>query len=159
MPGHDGTEPVGDDELLYRRIPVSMGWYTKRGLSPEAFHPRKNETSGISLFRNKYKSIQEVARGKSGGGYFVSVLRAGDLIREGIEVVPRPKPPNDLGHVELPGLTRDNRRTPEAYESKGPSGEAVRARRRSIPANDGLILAVRLGHYPAAVLLDLSRHR
>jgi len=59
MPGHDGTEPVANDELLYRRIPVSKGWYDQGEVSPEAFHPRKNETGGISLFRNKYKPIQD----------------------------------------------------------------------------------------------------
>lgn len=117
MPGHDGTEPVAKDELLYRRIPVSKRWYDQNGVSPEAFDPRKNETSGISFFRSKYKSIQEVAKGKSEGGYYVAVLRAGDLIREGFEVVPRPNP-KDPGHIELPALTCDNRRAPEAYERR-----------------------------------------
>ena len=51
MLGDDGTEPVADDELLYRRIPVSTKWYTESGLSPEAFDPRRDETTGIS-FRN-----------------------------------------------------------------------------------------------------------
>jgi len=119
MPGHDGTEPVTRDELLYRRIPVSKGWYDDRnGVSPEAFDPRKSETSGISLFRNKYKTIQEVAKGPSKGGYYVAVLRAGDLMKEGIQIVPRPDPPNVLGHVESPGLTCEDRLTQEAYERK-----------------------------------------
>jgi hypothetical protein len=39
----DGTEPVADDELLYRRIPVSKGWYDEKGLSAEAFGPRPDE--------------------------------------------------------------------------------------------------------------------
>jgi hypothetical protein len=117
MSGDDGTEPVAENELLYRRIPVSMGWYDQGGLSPEAFDPRKDETSGISLYRNKYKPIREVAMGKSKKGYYVAVLRARDLIKEGIEVVSRPNP-NDPGHVELPGLTCDNRSTPEAYRLK-----------------------------------------
>jgi hypothetical protein len=118
MPPHDGSEPVSEDELLYRRVPVSMGWYDQGGVSPEAFGPRPNEAGGISLFRAKYKSIQEAARGKSRGGYYIAVLRASDLIGEGFVIVPRPNPPDDPGHVELPGLTSQNRRTTEAYERK-----------------------------------------
>lgn len=119
MSGHDGTEPVTRDELLYRRIPASKGWYDDRnGVSPEAFDPRDNETGGISLFRKKYKTIQEAAKGPSKRGYYVAVLRAGDLIKEGIEIVPRPDPPNVPGHVELPGLNRNNRLTQEGLERK-----------------------------------------
>jgi len=117
MPVHDGTEPVADDELLYRRIPVSKGWYTQSGLSPEAFDPRQDETSGISVHRDKYKSIKEAAKGKSKKGYYVAVLRASDLRKHGIQVVPRPGP-DDPGHAELPGLTCHNRLTPEAQERK-----------------------------------------
>ena len=119
MPGHDGTEPVTRDEILYRRIPASKGWYDDRNrVSPEAFDPRKNETGGISLFRSKYKTIQEVAKGPSRAGFFVAVLRAGDLIKEGIRIVPRPDPPNVPGPVELPGLNCENRLTQEALERK-----------------------------------------
>ena len=32
-------ERIGDEEILYRRIPVSMGWYDSNGLSPESFDP------------------------------------------------------------------------------------------------------------------------
>jgi hypothetical protein len=119
MSGHDGTEPVTRDELLYRRIPVSKGWYDERnGVSPEAFDPRKNEVGGISLFRSKYKTVQEVAKGPSKRGYYVAVLRAGDLIKEGIQIAPRPDPPHSPGHVELPSLTCENRNTSEALERK-----------------------------------------
>lgn len=115
MPGQDGTEPVEKNELLFRRIPVSMGWCDENGVSPEAFDPRPDDTSGISLYREKYKSLQEVARGKSRKGYFVGVLLAGDLTDRGLVAVPRPEE-DDRGHVELPSLRFDNRRTPEASE-------------------------------------------
>lgn len=117
MPAHDGTESVADDELLYRRIPVSTGWYSKGTLSPEAFDPRKEETTGISLYRAKYKSIEEAAKGKSKSGYYVAVFRAGDLRQNGIDVVPRPSP-DDPGHGELPGLTCHNRLEPETQQRK-----------------------------------------
>jgi hypothetical protein len=112
-----GTEPIADDEVLYRRIPVSKGWYDAQGVSPEAFDPRKDETTGISIFRAKYKNIDEVAQGPSKRGYYVAVLRAGDLRQHGIQVVPRPLP-GDPGHAELPELTCDARLTPPCEERK-----------------------------------------
>jgi len=117
MPAHNGTEPIADDELLYRRVPVSMGWYTEGKLSPEAFDPRKDETTGISVYRAKYKSIEEVAKGKSKKGYYVAVLRAGDLRQNGMEIVPQ-STPDDPGHAEFPDLTCHNRLMPEAQERK-----------------------------------------
>jgi hypothetical protein len=117
MQAHEGMEPVADDELLYRRIPVSMGWYDDSGVSPEAFDPRRNETTGISLFRAKYKSLSHAGKGKSKRGYYVAVLRARDIRSIGIDVVPRPLP-DDSGHAELPELTCENRLSPKAQERK-----------------------------------------
>ena len=117
MSAHDGTEPVSDDEPLYRRIPVSKGWYTESGLSPEAFEPREDETTGISIYRGKYKPVEEAAKGKSKKGYYVAEFRAGTLRKYGIEVVPRPEP-DDPGHAELPELTCSNRLEPETQERK-----------------------------------------
>ena len=118
MSADDGTEPVADDELLYRRIPVSKGWWcTESGLSPEAFDPLKDESTGISVYRGKYKSVEETAKGLSKKGYFVAVFRTGDLRKHGIEVLPRPES-NDPGHAELPELTCCNRLDPETQERK-----------------------------------------
>jgi hypothetical protein len=117
MPADDETDPVADDELLYRRIPVSMGWYTGGGLSPEAFDPRPDEITGISICRGKYTPIEEAAKGKGKKGYYVAVLRVDDLRRNGIEVVSRPTD-NDPGHAELPSLTCRNRLDPETQERK-----------------------------------------
>lgn len=114
------VEPITDDELLYRRIPVSMNWYENGQLSPEAFDPRPDEHSGISIYRAKYKSLEEVARGKSKKGYFVAVYRSGELRANGIEVVPRPVTADgwDAGHAEIPALTSTNRETTLALEAK-----------------------------------------
>ena len=103
MPVSSGHEPIDDDELLYRKIPVSMKWYDEYGVEPVAFRPRKDETTGISLDREKYRSPQEAAQGRSPDGYWVAVLRVGDLRNEEIEVVPNPIEGNP-GHVLLPGI-------------------------------------------------------
>jgi len=108
----EGSEPIGDEELLYRRIPVSKGWYSDGSVSPEAFDPRDDESTGISIYRAKYITLQEVAKGKSKKGYFVAILRAGDVSPE-MKLVPKPEP-GDLGHAEIPDVTCHNRLTPEA---------------------------------------------
>jgi hypothetical protein len=90
-----GSEPVSDDELLYRRIPTSTGWYDANRvppLEPEAFRPNRNDQAGISVARAKYKSVDQAAIGRAGKAYFVAVLRAGDLRAAGMEVAARPLP-------------------------------------------------------------------
>jgi len=113
-----GAEPVADDELLYRRVPVSTGWFNPQlapPLSPKAFHPNRNDTTGISLSRAKHKTVEEAARGKEGKSYYIVVLCAGDLRRHGIEVIPAPTV-DDPGHTELPGLKYADRQPDEVLE-------------------------------------------
>ena len=112
----DGTEPIADEELLYRRVPASTGWYSSiTGLNSEAFAPRKEDLTGLSVSRQKYKSAEAAAKGRPGKWYFVAVLRAGDLREKGIEVVPAPRD-GDPGHAELPDLNAMNRKTDETIE-------------------------------------------
>ena len=112
------TDPIAADELLYRRVPVSMNWYDPDSgvLEPQAFDPhRKNDVTGISVFRKKHKSLIEAARGQPGKSYYVAVLCARDLQANRIRVVPRPRL-NDPGHAELPDLNTENRKSDEALE-------------------------------------------
>jgi hypothetical protein len=111
-----GFEPVEDNELLYRRVPESQGWYdaSTRDLSPQAFAPHKDrDTTGLSVSRAKYRSIEEAAQGRAGKNYFIAILRAGDLRKRGIEVIPRPVLPTgeiDPSHAELANLNSANRK-------------------------------------------------
>lgn len=111
------NEPIADDELLYRRVPVSTGWYSSgTELKPEAFEAhRSHDASGLSVSRAKYKSVQEAAKGRPGKSYYVAVLRAGDLRNQGILVEPRPLP-GDPGHAELPDLNSSTRKATETLE-------------------------------------------
>ncbi len=107
----DGTEPIDDDELLYRRIPLPhFDESNDPKPTPQAFKPRRDDTTGLSVSRAKYKNIEQVAQNSRGKQYYVAVLRAGDLRAHGILAEPKPKPPDDLGHAELPGLTYDHRK-------------------------------------------------
>jgi hypothetical protein len=117
MPEFDGTEPIADDELLYRRLPVSMDWYDPARcpiISPKAFRPRSDDETGLSIFRGlPYNTIEQAAFGPSKQGYYVAVLRAGDLRVAGIEVVPKPVP-GVSGHAEITTINGANRDSDEA---------------------------------------------
>lgn len=90
-PRGDGTEPIDDDEMIFRRVPVSMGWYSpETGCSPQAFAPRRDDDTGICFVRQKYSTAEEAGRGSSKKGYWIIPLNAGKLRKRGIEVVPRP---------------------------------------------------------------------
>lgn len=114
----DGTESVDDDEFLHRKIPAKLPWYDSTKIPPVssyAFNPRENDTTGLSLDRAKYRSVEESAEGQSAAGYYVAILRAGDLRAHGMEVVPRPLPENP-GHAEIVGLTYQDRKTDQCRE-------------------------------------------
>lgn len=117
------TEPeqpasLADDELVYRRIPVSMGWCDGKTISPEAFAPRKDEVSGISVIRANLRSAEAAAQGKSKQGYWIAVLRVGDLRAHGMEVVAKPDTPAgfDLAHAEIPELNNQSHGTDLALQ-------------------------------------------
>jgi hypothetical protein len=100
---------VEDDEIIFRRIPKSMPWYTPEtnACSPEAFNPRDDDVAGISVFRAKHKTVEEAAQGLSKHGYYVAKLNAGMLRAAGIEI--RVDDPDDPGHAILPDIRADTR--------------------------------------------------
>lgn len=116
MSGYVSIEPIDDDEFLYRRVPESQGWYASDDslpLSYLAFRPGKRDKTGLSICREKHKTLEEAARGRPNKSYYVAVLRAGDLRTAGISVVARPLE-NDPGHAEIEDLTYENRKTDQA---------------------------------------------
>ncbi len=120
----DGSEPISEEEILYRRIPVSKNWYNPDKdppLSPEAFNPIRVDSTGFSITRGKYLSIQEAAKGSSSGGYYVAVFKAGDLQAVGINIVPRPLNDNP-GHAEITDITYDERKSENVRRFKGLMG-------------------------------------
>ncbi len=117
-----GSDPIEDDEFLYRRVPASMDWYDANSddLRPEAFGPHKTrDNTGLSVTRANRKSIKEAARGQPGKSYYVAIFRAGSLREQGIEVVPRPNLPNDEydpAHAELPELNSGTRKESQTLQ-------------------------------------------
>lgn len=108
----DGSEPIADHEILYRRIPAASGFYdplVDPNPSPLAFRPTKQDTTGVSLARAKYTDLEQAGRGREGKQYYVALLRAGELRRLGIDVAARPLE-DDPGHCEIAELTFANRK-------------------------------------------------
>lgn len=114
----DDTEPIEDDELLYRR--VQLDYFDPdhvKAPHPDAFRARPYDDTGISLFRAKFITPEEVAQNDRGKQYYVAVLRAGDLRANGLEAVPKPHK-DRAGHSELPDLTHENRKDDAAEEAR-----------------------------------------
>jgi hypothetical protein len=112
------VDPIGDDELLYRRVSVNSGWYSLETgrLDSQAFAPNKTrDVTGLSVYRANLKALEEAAKGQAGKSYFVAVLRAGELRQRGLEVVARPIP-GEPGHAEIPDLNANNRKTDRTQE-------------------------------------------
>ncbi len=118
-------DPIGHNELLLRRIPVASEWVDLTRIPPLqslAYRPhKKRDISGLSLSRMgsadhpEFLSIEDFAEGPSSPGYYVAFLRVGDLRAEGIEIRLKPLKDNP-GHVELPQLTAENRKTDKGLE-------------------------------------------
>lgn len=90
MPLPGENDPVADDEILHRRVPDSQGWIVGQQVSWNAFKPRPDDGTSLSLYRAKFLSLEDAARGLSKHGYYVLALRAGNLRAAGIDIVPRP---------------------------------------------------------------------
>jgi hypothetical protein len=105
----DGSEPIADDEVVFRRISDRSGWYNPsldRPVAWEAFRPNENDVRGLSVWRAKYISAPEAAaRGaRPGRRYFVLRMRVGRLRTAGVQVEPSPAE-GGPGHATLANLT------------------------------------------------------
>jgi hypothetical protein len=110
MPIGDGSEPITDDEIVYRRVSEKSGWYNPidRSIAWEAFRPNKKDTEGVSVWRAKYKSTAQVAaiQARSEGRYYVIALLAGKLRLAGVTL--EPTPIYGLGHASLVNLNTEH---------------------------------------------------
>ncbi len=110
-----GRESVQPDERLLRRIPEVRCDRETRRPTVQAFRPLEQDRDGISLFRMKYHSPEDIAPRLSTKPYYVGVVRAGDLVACGVEIRPDPTD-SHCGHVIIPSLTFENRDSAESQE-------------------------------------------
>ena len=101
-------EPIDRDELLYRRV---IHNHYKQGdptlpLPYAALKPEKRDITGLSLFRNRYRTAESIVR--PGRPDYVAVFHVGTLLDNGINVVISEA--GGSGHVEIPDVTYDRRK-------------------------------------------------
>jgi hypothetical protein len=112
----NGGEPIGQDEIVFRRVLVSQYIKSKDYLSPKAFNPRKVDTTGISLCRANFlgdpKPESAAALGPEGMDFWVVELSAKSLAEAGMRVHPEPSE-SDPGHACIPILNADSANSSE----------------------------------------------
>jgi len=103
----DGHEPVGQDEIVFRRVLVGQYKPSKRHLSPKGFNPRPNDVTGISLCRANYlddpKPEAAAALGRDDMEFYVVELSAQSLADAGMPLQPEPTAAF-IGHACIPVL-------------------------------------------------------
>jgi hypothetical protein len=115
----NGNEPIGQDEIVFRR--VFVGHYKKQldYLSPKGFNPRACDTTGISLCRADYlpepKAEAAAALGPEGMTFWVIELNTKELHQAGMEVIPEPSESFN-GHASIPILNAANIGSSETIE-------------------------------------------
>lgn len=103
------TSPVFRNEVLLRTIPNSIGYYTPPmgpwAVSLDAFDPKKNDSDGISLYREAFISPEELARiNTHKAGVRVGKVHVNDFHKLGLSVLSTPDPSGPPGHVSIPEM-------------------------------------------------------
>jgi hypothetical protein len=118
--GRTEHDPVLDSELVLRRIHKNQ---YKPGravpITSNNFEPHEHDTDGLSLHREGFVSVSDVAAwGPKGGNYYiarvsVSVLRGHPYFLT-LDPTPDPNPANLRGHTSLRELSIESYRADEA---------------------------------------------
>jgi len=117
MSAADGSEPIADDEFVYRRVPASVGFYnpiSDRPVQWITFKPNERDVSGISVWRSKHVSPEDAARthARPGKAYYVIRLKTRDLRRLGAEIAATPDE-GGTGHASITNLSWSRYEGPE----------------------------------------------
>lgn len=101
-----GQDAVQPDEFILRRIHKN---HVNPALPPAVhflgFRPSKDDTAGLSVYREKYTSAQQVAEaGRKPGEYYVVRLAVRDLAALNLSIVPDDLAEGPAGHALLPEL-------------------------------------------------------
>lgn len=109
-----GSAPIPDSAWLLRRIPENAG-PTERVAQPsfKAFRPSKEDHNGLSLFLEDEVSAEALCQWGKGKVYFVGRIQAKQLLDMGLTLT-REHDPERPGHVVVPGLNAENRKTEQS---------------------------------------------
>ncbi len=106
----DGSEPIAQDETVFRRVLTHHYVKASDILFPQAFEPRKSDKTGISLCRANYlpepKAEAAASMAPEGMEFWVVELHAEDLRKAGLTVTPKPTA-KFVGHAEIAVLNSE----------------------------------------------------
>jgi len=114
------SDSIQPDEIILRRVPQDqMGSDTPRRPLPDGFDPhRTRDTDGLSVYREKHHSAQEVAslRTKPGKPTWIARITAKSITDLGLTLRPDPREPEDglparPGHALIVELNSDMRKS------------------------------------------------
>lgn len=107
----DQRHPLSPDEYVLRRVFTSpenklVNLGLPQPLSRGAFKPNKNDTLGISVFRELFVTPLRVAKKGTKGPncYYVVRLRVSDLRAAGFNAIPDPQTDQLPGHTLIPEI-------------------------------------------------------
>lgn len=103
--------PVQPGEFVLRRIHKNDRKKKSPGFIRMAFGPSKNDTDGLSVFREHFSSAIAVASAarQTSENYFIARLSVRELReRFGLTVVPSPDPGQPEGHAVIPEINTQN---------------------------------------------------
>ena len=120
-------DPIQPDEIILRRIPESqVGTDDPRWPLPAGFDPhRTNDTDGLSVYREKHHSPEQVAgfRTKGTKPTWVARISAKSIIDLGLTLIPDPRGPEyglpaRPGHALIKEINSDHRKSDKVAEWK-----------------------------------------
>src|SRR5437879_4314924 len=105
----DEHEPVAETEFVYRRIhPNFYNPALRVAVLPEAFRPSRNDTTGLSVLRERFAQPQDTLANRDPAkvrGYYVARLSVRELRNLGLTVLPDPVASGPPGHAIIPELS------------------------------------------------------
>jgi hypothetical protein len=120
------NDPIQPEEIVLRRVPeVDMDISLPGRPLPAAFDPNKNDTHGISVYRESFHTPEEAAgfRTKSKRKTWVARLKASSITALGLTIKPDPlekrgELPEQPGHALIVELRTENRKSKEVDDWK-----------------------------------------
>ena len=105
------VQPLGDGELLFRRVPARPEFYDAAtgGVREAAFRPTTNDSDGLSLSRERVGPAGAAATGAIGRQFYVARFRAADLMAAGLTIIP-----DRDDHAVIVDLTHAKRQSKDA---------------------------------------------
>ena len=101
-------DAIDHNEVILRRVPARADYYNSTlpiPLIPIAFRPTCDDTDGISLFRERHISREELSATGRKPPYLIARLKVADVVALGLTITQTPSDDGTPGHVIIPELS------------------------------------------------------